>query len=76
MADENEITVTEAADLLDVTRQRVLQFIDEGRLPARKIGPIYLIQKADLEPLKNLKRGRPRKAKPKAKGGKKKPSAD
>ena len=61
MVEKGAITVSEAAGILGVTRQRVLQYIDEGKLPAQRIGPIYVVRRADLEPLKHVKRGRPRK---------------
>lgn len=43
------LTVTAAAQMLGVTRNRVLQFIAEDRLPATKVAPkLYLLDVADV----------------------------
>ena len=39
---------------------RVFQLVQEGRLPAQKIGRDYVIDSADLKLVKNRKPGRPR----------------
>jgi excisionase family DNA binding protein len=59
----NFITTAQAAKKLGVSSQRVLVFISEGRLPATKVGPVYLIQPKDLAKVKNRKTGRPPKKK-------------
>jgi excisionase family DNA binding protein len=43
------ITVEEAAKRLGVTPWRVYQLINQGRLPAKKFGPAYMIEESDLE---------------------------
>ena len=45
------LSVTEAAELLEVTRQRVLQMIDEGKLPGALIGKSNVIPRAAVEQL-------------------------
>jgi excisionase family DNA binding protein len=57
----DEISVTEAAKLLKISRRRVNALIAAGRLPARKIGSYYAIRKRDLAKVKDRKPGRPRK---------------
>ena len=62
-----EYTVTEAAAVLGVSRCRVLQFLKEGRLSARRKGPIWLIPVAAVRKLAKI----PREAgRPKVKGAK------
>jgi excisionase family DNA binding protein len=63
------ITAAEAAPLLGVTKGRVIQLIADGKLPATKIGLQYAIKRADLELVRDRKRGRP----PKAQQAKRKP---
>ena len=60
----NLISVTEAAKRLGVIRQRVLQLIDAGRLPAMKVGSTYVIREPDLDLVKDRKPGRPPKINP------------
>lgn len=59
------ITTQRAAEILGVSRPRVYQLIQLGRLPATKIGRDYVIQE---KLLKNVKvfghAGRPAKLKP------------
>jgi excisionase family DNA binding protein len=43
------ISVTEAAAILDVSRQRVLMLLDEGRLPGTKVGSTWVLQRAAVE---------------------------
>ena len=57
------LSVIEAAEKLGVSRIRVNQFIDEGRLPAQKVGRSYVILESDLELVKDRKTGRPPKVK-------------
>ncbi len=44
-----DLTAAEAAERLGVIRRRVYHFIHTGRLPARALGGIWLIDPADLE---------------------------
>ncbi|HEX8774893.1 MAG TPA: helix-turn-helix domain-containing protein [Pyrinomonadaceae bacterium] len=72
----NLLTTKEAASRLDVTVRRVHQFIEEGRLPAEKMGRDYFIQEGDLKLVEDRKPGRPPKVKAESskaskKGGKK-----
>jgi excisionase family DNA binding protein len=43
-----EITVTEAAGRLGISRQRVLRLIRDRRIRARRAANIYLIREVDL----------------------------
>ncbi len=61
--ESNLLSVFEAAEKLGVSRIRVNQFIDEGRLPAKKIGRSYVILESDLQLVENRQTGRPPKAK-------------
>ena len=45
---DDDMTVTQAAALLDVTRPAVIQLIQRGVLPARRLGSFYVLQRADL----------------------------
>lgn len=56
------LTTARAAVELNVTPQRIRQFIQEGRLPAEKEGRDWFVESDDLEPLRDRKPGRPRKA--------------
>ncbi len=57
------LSVIEAAEKLGVSRIRVNQFIDEGRLPAKKVGRSYVILESDLQLVENRQTGRPPKDK-------------
>ena len=69
MSTEGYISTNEAADVLGITRQRVLQLITSGRLPAEKFANVYMIRRADLRQVEERTPGRPPKAA--KKGGKK-----
>ena len=56
------ISTAEAAKRLGVTQSRVQKMIAAKRLKAIKVGREWLIDPKDLEPLKDRKVGRPRKA--------------
>lgn len=56
------ISTAEAAKRLGVTANRVRAMIEAKRLKATKVGNMWLVDPKDLEPLKNRKVGRPRKA--------------
>jgi DNA binding domain, excisionase family len=60
-ADETYISTTQAAEILGVTRQRVLQLIEQGRLQATKVANVYLIRKTDISAVAERKPGRPAK---------------
>ena len=59
------MTLPEAAVLLGRTRARVWQYVQDGTLPARKIGRDYIVKRDDVLKLKEnpRPRGRPRKSK-------------
>lgn len=70
------LTTSEVADILGVTRRRIVALIASGRMPARAIGngerPVYVISRADVDAFEVLPRGRPKKeAAPKQKAKKK-----
>ena len=69
MSRENYITTNEAAGVLGVTRQRVLQLIQDGRLKAEKFANVYMIRRGDLNHIEEKPMGRPPKTA--KKGGKK-----
>ncbi|HEV8430061.1 MAG TPA: excisionase family DNA-binding protein [Pyrinomonadaceae bacterium] len=56
------ISTAEAAKRLGVTADRVRKMIEAKRLKATKFGNVWMIDPKDLEPLKDRKVGRPRKA--------------
>lgn len=62
---EDLITTKEAAENLGVSMRRVTALITEGRLPSQQIGREHLINKADLELVRERKTGRPPKTKEK-----------
>lgn len=45
------VSVTEAADILGVSRQAVLQMIDRGKLPAQQAGNTWVMAQAVVEEL-------------------------
>jgi excisionase family DNA binding protein len=55
------LTTKEVAELLGVSVRRVHQFIEDGRLPAEKMGRDYVIKEDDLKLVVDRKPGRPRK---------------
>jgi len=57
---EKLITTMEAAKALGVNHSRVLQFIYQKRLPAKKLGSIWTIKAKDLSKLSGRKTGRPK----------------
>ena len=64
MGEKKLLTTSEVAERLGVTRWRVSQIIQSGKLKAEKFGQIYLINEADLKDvLERPKAGRPPKAK-------------
>lgn len=71
MSQEQYITTNEAAGVLGVTRQRVLQLIQDGRLKAEKFANVYMIRRRDLDRIEEKPMGRPPKAKINSTGSKK-----
>ncbi|MFL6335842.1 MAG: helix-turn-helix domain-containing protein [Pyrinomonadaceae bacterium] len=57
----NLLTTKEVAVRLGVTIQRVQALIQDGRLPASKLGRDYVIKEQDLKLVADRKPGRPRK---------------
>ena len=56
------LTTKEAAEHLKISVRRVHQLIEDGRLPAEKMGRDYFIKDEDLKLVEDRKPGRPRKA--------------
>lgn len=54
-------TTKEAAEIIERTPGRIRQMILSGQLKAEKHGRDWLIEDEDLEAVKDLPRGRPRK---------------
>ena len=44
-----QMTVTQAAEYLDVTRGRVKQLIEQKRVDAEKIGSVWIITRKSVE---------------------------
>ena len=57
------LTTKQAAERLGVSIGRIHQLINEGRLPAEKLGRDYVIREEDLKLVEGRKVGRPPKAK-------------
>jgi excisionase family DNA binding protein len=51
----NLITIAQAAGILGMTRQGVLDHIVRGNLPATKLGSYYVITAQDLEVFKRTR---------------------
>lgn len=63
MSEKKLLTTSEAAEILGVTRWRISQLIQSGKLKAEKFGQIYLIKESDLDAVSvRPKAGRPPKA--------------
>jgi excisionase family DNA binding protein len=43
------VSVTEAAEILEITRQRVLQLVEAGQLPAERVGNAVVIPRLAVE---------------------------
>ena len=56
------LTVNEAAEKLRVSRRRVRQLIEAGRLRAERVGPVYVIKESVLWRIRFQRVGRPRKS--------------
>lgn len=58
------MSIKEVAEAKNITVGRVYQLINEGTLPAQKVGTHYIIEKADVDALViHGKPGRPPKEK-------------
>jgi excisionase family DNA binding protein len=60
---EGWLTTAEVAAMLDITIRRVQALINSGRLPAEKVGQIWLVKAADVNLVRKRKPGRPSKRK-------------
>ncbi len=61
--DEDLLSAKQAAEFLGVTRARINQLAEEGRLTRREIGGYFLYLRSELEAYKNApkdKGGRPK----------------
>lgn len=58
---DQELTTTEASEILGVSRARVLNLIKSGKVAATKTGRDWRVSKKSLEKLERLPNGRPRK---------------
>lgn len=56
---EGYISTADAAERLGITRQRVLQLIAHGQLPASKFANVYMILESDLRLVEHRPPGRP-----------------
>ena len=65
--DTELITLMEASKQLGISRARTYQLVQQGRLPAKRMGHMFFINPKDLEQLKGRKAGwkKGRKRKPK-----------
>ena len=61
------ITTAQAAERLGISPQRVFQLIQDGRLPAQKVGHSYVIDAVVLKSVRRKNPGRPRSKRPAAK---------
>ncbi len=61
VTEQKRLTVKQVATKLGVSVPRVHQLIQEGRLPAEKLGRDWIIETSDLEKLKLRPTGRPKK---------------
>lgn len=62
MESEEDVVLSEAARELGMSHVSVWRHVQSGKLPARKVGPIYLVKRADLDAFKarDRKIGRPK----------------
>ncbi len=55
------LNTKEASEKLNVSAIRIRQLIQQGRIPATKVGRDYVIQESDLKDIAERKNGRPKK---------------
>jgi excisionase family DNA binding protein len=60
--DEIYISTAEAAQVLGISRQRVLQLIKDERLKAQRFANVYMIRRVDLSAVEERPLGRPPKS--------------
>lgn len=60
--DEIYISTADAAQVLGISRQRVLQLIKDERLKAERFANVYMIRRADLSAVEERPLGRPPKS--------------
>ena len=53
------LSVTQTAQMLDITRQRVHDLIKNGQIMACKLGRYYYVEAAEVEKYQNQPTGRP-----------------
>jgi excisionase family DNA binding protein len=63
MDKKNLVTTAEAAEILGVHQSRIYALIKAERLPAIRFGKSWIIEKSDLNLVKERKPGRPKKDK-------------
>lgn len=56
---DDYVSVSQAAEILKLTRQTVLYHIRHGRLPAEKIAGVYVLRRTDAESFAPPKGGWP-----------------
>lgn len=66
MGDDADVVLSDAAKELGMSHVSAWRHVKSGKLPARKVGPIYLVKRQDLDAFKALQRrvGRPRRNRP------------
>lgn len=64
MGTNDYISTNEAAGVLGVSRQRILQLIQDGRLKAEKFANVYMIPRGALSNIEEKPMGRPPKVLP------------
>jgi excisionase family DNA binding protein len=58
----DSLSTKQVAEILGITTVRVFQLIQEGKLPAKKIGRDWFVKASDVEEAKNRPgAGRPKK---------------
>ena len=60
----NQISVSQAAKILGVSRSRVHQYIAEGRLGTKRVGQSFVLNERDVERFKPQRAGRPEGLRP------------
>lgn len=59
---DEQLTTKQAAEILGVTVRQVRFYIENEQLVATKFGRDYVIRRADLEDMEEVRRGRPPKS--------------